>query len=159
MLTGITLRNFRAFKEQTFAFKRLNVFVGRNNSGKSSVLSALNVIAQTLKDQDLDGTPLVLNGPYDTLGTYIDVVNGNNPRRKIGIDLSFDQFVFKTEYKYRTQRRQIDMVNFELIERGRPAVRFTQRKDAYDLSVYGDPYEKLFPDAPKRRPRFRNFGR
>jgi predicted ATPase len=157
MLNRLVLGNFRAFKEQEFRFKKLNLFVGRNNSGKSSILSALNVIAQTLKEQDLDGTPLVLNGPYDNLGTYIDVVNGNNPRRKISVEMEIDEFIIKTEFKYRTQRREIDLTNFELIDSGKSVVRFIQRKDAYDLTIRGEAYEKLIPDAPKRRPRFRNF--
>lgn len=157
MLDSLTLRNFRAFKEQTFRFRRLNIFVGKNNSGKSSALSALNLIAQTLKEQDLDGTPLILNGQYDRLGTFIDVVNGNHPRRKIGIDLEFDGYILRTEYKYRTQRRQIELSHFELNERGRQVVRFVQRKDSYDINIGGEVYEKLFPDTQKRRPRFRNF--
>ncbi len=157
MIHGITLRNFRAFREQSFKFKKLNIFIGRNNSGKSSALSAINVIAQTLRDQDLDGTPIVLNGPFDNLGTYIDVVHGNHPARRIGIDIEFDHWLIKTEFKYRTQRRQIDLTNVELVDRGKPAFKFTQRKDAYDLLISGTPYERLFPDTPKRRPRFRNF--
>lgn len=80
MIKNLTLKNFRAFKEQSFDFAKLNIFIGKNNSGKSSALSALNVIAQTIREQDLDGTPLILNGPYDQLGTFIDVVNGNHPR-------------------------------------------------------------------------------
>jgi len=157
MLRSITLRNFRAFKDQSFHFRRLNIFVGKNNSGKSSALSAINLIAQTLKEQDLDGTPLILNGPYDKLGTFIDVVNGNHPRRKIGIDICYDNYVVKTEYKYRTQRRQIELSHFELVEKGGSVVKFSQRKDSYDISIYGESYEKLFPDSQKRRPRFRNF--
>jgi len=157
MIKNLTLKNFRAFKEQSFDFAKLNIFIGKNNSGKSSALSALNVIAQTIREQDLDGTPLILNGPYDQLGTFIDVVNGNHPRRKIGIDLTIDNYVIKTEYKYRTQRRQIELSSFDLHSRGKSVARFVQRKDAYDTYINGEPYERLFPDAQKRRPRFRNF--
>jgi predicted ATPase len=157
MIHSLTLRNFRAFKDQSFRFKRLNLFIGKNNSGKTTVLSALNVIAQTMKDQEIDGTPLVLNGSYDNLGTYIDVVNGNHPRRRIGIDIEIDEYTVKTEFKYRTQRRQIDLLSFDLSHKQRNVVKFQQRKDAYDISLMGESYEKLFPDSSKRRPRFRNF--
>lgn len=157
MINGLTLKNFRAFKDQSFQFSKLNIFIGKNNSGKSSALSALNVIAQTIREQDLDGTPLILNGPYDKLGTYIDVVNGNHPRRKIGIDLSYDKYIVRTEYKYRTQRRQIELSAFELLHKGESSVKFVQRKDAYSTIILGDSYEKLFPGVPKRKPRFRNF--
>jgi len=157
MINRLYLGNFRAFKDQEFKFRRLNIFVGKNNSGKSSAISALNVLAQTFNDQDLDGTPLLLNGPFDNLGTYIDVVNGNHPRRKISIEIDVDGYHLKTEYKYRTQRRQIDLTYFELFNKGKSTVRFVQRKDAYDFAIGGEAYEKLFPDMPKRRPRFRNF--
>lgn len=157
MIDRLTLTNFRAFKEQSFRLKKLNIFVGRNNSGKSSALSALNLLAQTLKEDELDGTPLILNGVYDKLGTFIDVVNGNHPRRKIGIEIEYDGFCVKTEFKYRTQRRQIELAQFELFEKGEQVYRFTQRKDAYEISIHGTPLERLIPDQQKRRPRFRNF--
>ncbi|SMF61379.1 AAA family ATPase [Allosphingosinicella indica] len=157
MLTGLTLRNFRAFKDQSFRFRRLNIFIGKNNSGKSSALSALNLIAQTISTQELESTPLLLNGQFQNLGTYIDVVNGNNPRRKIGIDLEFDRFSVKTEYKYRSQRREIDISDFELLDRSKSVMKYTARKDSYSLSVKGRDVEKIFPSYKKRRPRFINF--
>lgn len=157
MIHAITLRNFRAFKNQQFHFRKLNIFVGPNNSGKSSAISALNLLAQTVLDQELDGTPLILNGQYDKLGTFIDVVHGNRSNRPIGIDISFDQYSIKTEYKYRTQRRQIELSYMELFQRESPIFKFQQRKDAFDVLLLGKPTEKIFPDTQKRRPRFRNF--
>lgn len=157
MLEKLTLTNFRAFKRQSFHLKKINIFVGKNNSGKSSALSALNLLAQTMNEGELDGTPLILNGVYDQLGTFIDVVNGNHPRRKIGIGLDFDGYSMSTEFKYRTQRRQIELVNFDIKQKGKPLYKYTQRKDAYDISIMGQDYEKLFPNVQKRKPRFRNF--
>lgn len=157
MIKSLSLRNFRAFKEQAFHFRRLNIFIGRNNSGKSSAISALNLIAQTIQDEELDSTPLLLNGQFDKLGTFIDVVNGNHPRRRIGIDIAFDSYIVKTEYKYRSQRRQIELANFELYDSGKSAIKFSERKDSYDLLIRGEPYERLLPNGKKRRPRFRSF--
>jgi predicted ATPase len=157
VIKRLSLRNFRAFKDQTFKFKKLNIFIGKNNSGKSSAISALNVIGQTLKDQTLDGTPLLLNGQYDNLGTYIDVVSGNNPRTRMGFDLEFDSFLIKCEFKYRTQRRQIDLINFELSDKGSSIFKYNERKDAYDIYIMGDKFENIYPETPKRRPAFENF--
>lgn len=157
MINFITLRNFRAFKQQTFHFKKLNIFVGRNNSGKSSALSALNVLAQTIQDTDLDGTPLILNGHFDQLGTFIDVVSGNISRRKMGIDISFDNFLISTEFKYRTQRRQIELVNFELSQDGNSKYKYFEAKDSYDIHVNGNRFENIFQGYRKIRPRFNNF--
>lgn len=157
MLHGIGLTNFRAFKEQNFEFKKLNVFIGKNNSGKSSALSALNVICQTILHDELDGTPLLLNGLYDKLGTYIDVVNGNHPRRKMGFDVSFDEYRLRIEYKYRTQRRQIELVLFDLRRASKQIFKYEQRKDSFDLQLKGQTFERIFKDVRKRRPTFRNF--
>jgi hypothetical protein len=43
MITKLTLRNFKSVKEQTYEFTQFDLLVGRNNSGKSTVLQALAI--------------------------------------------------------------------------------------------------------------------
>ena len=43
MITKLTLRNFKSIKEQTYEFTNFDLLVGRNNSGKSTVLQALAI--------------------------------------------------------------------------------------------------------------------
>ena len=43
MITRLTLRNFKSVGEQTYDFTRFDLLVGRNNSGKSTVLQALAI--------------------------------------------------------------------------------------------------------------------
>ncbi len=43
MITQLTLRNFKSIGEQTFDFGQFDLLVGRNNSGKSTVLQALAI--------------------------------------------------------------------------------------------------------------------
>lgn len=43
MITRLTLRNFKSIGEQTYDFKKLDLLVGRNNSGKSTILQALAI--------------------------------------------------------------------------------------------------------------------
>lgn len=43
MITELTLRNFKSIKEQTYKFERFDLLVGRNNSGKSTILQALAI--------------------------------------------------------------------------------------------------------------------
>ena len=85
MLTHLTLRNFRAFKSQRFDFARINVFVGPNNSGKSSALSAINLLAQTAEDNEANVT-LILRGRFEDLGTFHDVVHGNNANTPLSLE-------------------------------------------------------------------------
>ena len=43
MITRLTLRNFKCIKDQTYDFTNFDLLVGRNNSGKSTVLQALAI--------------------------------------------------------------------------------------------------------------------
>jgi hypothetical protein len=43
MITRLTLRNFKSVDEQTYDFTQFDLLVGRNNSGKSTVLQALAI--------------------------------------------------------------------------------------------------------------------
>jgi predicted ATPase len=43
MITKLTLRNFKSVGEQVYDFTRFDLLVGRNNSGKSTVLQALAI--------------------------------------------------------------------------------------------------------------------
>jgi predicted ATPase len=43
MISKLKLRNFKSIDDQTYEFKRFDLLVGRNNSGKSSVLQALAI--------------------------------------------------------------------------------------------------------------------
>ncbi len=43
MITKLILRNFKSIKEQTYEFSHFDLLVGRNNSGKSTVLQALAI--------------------------------------------------------------------------------------------------------------------
>jgi AAA15 family ATPase/GTPase len=73
MLTCLDLRNFRAFESLELTLAPITIFVGPNNSGKSSILSALRILAQTVRNEDFK-IPLVLNGPFGQFGTYRDLV-------------------------------------------------------------------------------------
>ncbi len=41
MISNVNIRNFRCIEELSFRPKKINIFVGRNNTGKSSILYAL----------------------------------------------------------------------------------------------------------------------
>jgi predicted ATPase len=116
MLNFLTLRNFRAFRHQHFDFSRINVFVGPNNSGKSSAISALNLLAQTQRDNDAY-VPLLLRGQFDDLGTFHDVVHGNNPNTPLSLEFGIGNYSYHIDYKYRSQRREIEIARYALSEK------------------------------------------
>jgi hypothetical protein len=87
-LASFGVENFLSFaKQEPVSLGRLNVFVGRNSSGKSSVLHALALLAETVGDPS-PHTSLLLAGNDINLGTYRDVVHKNQARRSMAFDLA-----------------------------------------------------------------------
>lgn len=48
-ITSIRFRNFKALKEYSVSLQHMNILVGPNNSGKSTILSAFRVLEQALR--------------------------------------------------------------------------------------------------------------
>lgn len=124
MITRLYLENFRAFEKLDIPFSKINCFFGPNNSGKSAIISAINVLSQTLASTDRD-VPLLLNGKFEELGTYGDTVYQNDVNRdiKIGLELTDEDFDFVQEpssvgieisYHYRKQRREIVLAGLQI---------------------------------------------
>ena len=84
-----SLEGFRAIGEQTdFHLGGLNVLVGANSAGKSSVLHSLLLTAQTLSTPMAD-RPLVLNGTLVRLGLANDCVH-EETGKELAISFAFD---------------------------------------------------------------------
>lgn len=94
-LRSWTLGGFRAILTETkFELGGLNLLVGANSAGKSSVLYSLLLTAQTLGTPTAD-RPLVLNGPQVRLGWAEDCVHEEaNREMTIGFGLDPTQIPF-----------------------------------------------------------------
>jgi predicted ATPase len=91
--TSINLRleNFRLFRDSGwFKLAPLTCLVGRNSSGKSSILNAILLLKQSLEQEGMGRsvTPLSLSGPYVDLGNYADVVYNHDESSQISISFS-----------------------------------------------------------------------
>lgn len=122
MFRQIRLGNFKRFQQGNLDLRRLNIFVGPNNSGKSSALAALRLICQTIDSYD-DQVPLLLKGPFGDFGTFRDLVYRNHRGRPL--ELAFEVEVpnlksvtgaaeappsivsFDVVFKYRQEEREI----------------------------------------------------
>src|SRR5262249_46089444 len=109
MLKSLQLENFRAFKRADVQLSRLNFFVGPNNSGKSSIISAISLIAQN-SNPSVRNYSLALNGAHTQLGTFYDVVHGHSARSAITIGFEIDAHKYSYTFRYRPQRREIELV-------------------------------------------------
>lgn len=110
MLEKLSLKNYRAFEDLNLPLTKINLFLGPNNSGKSSILSILNLLAQTMQSDDLNN-PLLLNGKYEELGTYKDIVYQNIVKNNIDIQMdlvkSNIKYSYEFKYSFRPQRKEI----------------------------------------------------
>lgn len=158
MLKSLKVKNFRAFRSQDFEFSKINIFVGANSTGKSSAISAINLIAQTVRRQDIQDSPLVLNGPYEQLGTFIDVVYGNRSNTPVSFDFSYGDdertYQVSVDFKYRKIRRQIELLKFEYFFNGSKVYDYRIKKDGFDIRLSGELFENVMPGIQKRRPTF-----
>jgi energy-coupling factor transporter ATP-binding protein EcfA2 len=71
MLASVSIKGFKSLKSISLDLSGLNILVGPNNSGKSTVLQALILLKQSYKNP---ANGLLLNGPYVSLGDFGQVV-------------------------------------------------------------------------------------
>ena len=115
MIKRLLIRNYRAFEYLDIPLSRINVFFGPNNSGKSSILSAFNILSQTCDSPD-HSIPLLYDGKFADYGTYYDLVYKNDVERNITFCLEFearrlggdiiDNAGIEIIYHYRSRRRE-----------------------------------------------------
>ena len=86
MLTRIDLRHFKCFEVLKLPLRPLTLLSGANASGKSSVMQALVLLHQTMREHEWSSR-LMLNGAAIRLGTAADVIDELHGRREWGIVL------------------------------------------------------------------------
>ena len=90
VFTHLRIKNFRSISDSgNLPLSNLNIIVGPNNSGKSSLLYAILLLRQTMLDKDRN-TTLVTSGEHLDLGSYFDLVRGNEPDGVFSIGFGFE---------------------------------------------------------------------
>ena len=98
MLTQIDLRYFKCFTLLRLPLCPLTLLSGANASGKSSVLQALVLLHQTMREHEWSSR-LMLNGAAVRLGTVADVIDQIHGRRACEIALlDGDEAYFRWEF-------------------------------------------------------------
>ena len=130
MFSHLHTRHFKAFEELSLEIRPITIFLGPNNSGKSSILAAFRLLSQTVKSYDPQ-VSLLLNGEQGDFGTYKDVVHENNKARQFSLDFTItleegftrpSQFALSAgtriqmelTYMYRKLRREVILRNTAL---------------------------------------------
>ena len=91
MLASFSLSNFKSFRKlDPIELRPLTVLCGINNSGKSTLLQSLLLMKQSniaFRGRSLRADlqePLLLNGPYVSLGDWADVISGHAIEEEMG---------------------------------------------------------------------------
>jgi predicted ATPase len=87
MLKTLVVRNFKSIKQKEFSIKNLNVLLGLNGVGKSSLIQVLLALKQS---QGLMKGRLDLNGWYVKLGVTKDILYQYSTEKFIELSLSGD---------------------------------------------------------------------
>ncbi len=136
MLAQIKLTDFKAFQTASLNLRPITVLIGPNNSGKSSLLAGVRLLAQTIQSRD-PGLPLLLDGPLGDFGTYRDLVYGNHRGRPFGLEFATIQESadgpsrsrLELEFKYRTVRRELVLRQSALYRDNQHLITATLSKD------------------------------
>jgi predicted ATPase len=86
---NLGIHNFRSFKEQRFNFSRINILIGENSSGKSSLLKFLLALKQSFDNPEELNLKLI--GDYTDLGNYGEAVYYKDVKNDIVFQFELDQ--------------------------------------------------------------------
>ena len=106
MLTRLDLRHFKCFEELQLPLGRLTLLSGTNASGKSSVMHALALLHQTIREHEWS-TRLMLNGVAVRLGIALDVIDQEHGRREFELGLVDDETRYL--WRFRGERHEMSM--------------------------------------------------
>ena len=102
-LTRFRVRNFKAISDVSFEIKPLNLILGSNSAGKSSILQALVLCSQNFYRGSTYSFDL--NNQHLTLGPFGDLLRrGTKPGDNLAIELEFCREISDgTQHKYVTK--------------------------------------------------------
>ena len=100
MLTGIGLRNFKAFGDemQEAPLSKITLIYGPNSGGKSSIIQALLLLKQSLKSEYGQDRILEPVGDFVDLGTSLSILHKHDKERELGISLKYRNTEFGENY-------------------------------------------------------------
>ena len=90
----LRLNNFRGFLDQEFNFSRVNILIGENSAGKSSILKFLLAVRQSFVFSDNRSSNFTFSGESTDLGNYKGTIFNHDVRRNLGFGFEFGREYF-----------------------------------------------------------------
>ena len=97
MIRLLELKHFKCFELLKLPLGSLTILSGTNSSGKSSIMQALILLHQTMRDHEWSNR-LVLNGNIAQVGTVSDIVDQVTSRERFGIGVSDEEVSCNWEF-------------------------------------------------------------
>jgi len=90
MIRRLRIRNFKSLRDSgDLKIRPLTFLIGPNSGGKSSVLQCLRLLRQTADSRDITN-PLLINGPYVQLGSYRELIFGQDCHNNLHFEFAFE---------------------------------------------------------------------
>ena len=107
------LDNFRSYENQSIDFKRVNILIGENSGGKSSLIKSILALKQTIEYPEISN--LILNGKYTDLGNFTETIKNHDDSQPLRFSFSFKEnlpayarfFIFDDMDKVKPERRKV----------------------------------------------------
>ena len=134
MFRTLRIRNFRSIKDSgTVELGPLNIFIGPNNSGKSSILATLLMLKQSLQDKDFE-TGLVTSGPLIDLGSYFDIVPKSSDEAPLSVSFALDPSIIEQKINFGfTEPGELDTIAYDFFDL---AFRYNLKRNNVELCSF-----------------------
>lgn len=92
-ITRVSLENFKSFESAGIDLPgKINLIMGENSSGKSSIIKSILSLKQTLS-QSNEHEAFAANGEYVELGTYNDYIYQHDDKKEIEISITIEDIL------------------------------------------------------------------
>ncbi len=137
---SISLRNYKAFGDArvTIEIKPVTLFIGKNSSGKSSLLKLISIMSD-LTSGYLDG-PMILDNEYISLGARYEDVFHNNQTSGLSLGIEYENGM-KVDVSYYVDKGDLFIYKYTINDseiRGDG-----KRSDAFKGFLHDDTMRKL----------------
>lgn len=89
---SLNIKNYRSFKDQTFDFSKMNILIGENSSGKSSLIKFFLALKQTFDSPNSKESNFTLTGEYTDLGNFKETIYYHDDNLPLEFGFTFKDY-------------------------------------------------------------------
>lgn len=90
----LKLENYRGFLEESFDFSKINILIGENSAGKSSIFKFILALKQSLKSPNDTDYNLTLSSNLVDLGNYYETIYNHEQERNLCFSFELNKNYF-----------------------------------------------------------------